>query len=76
MNKLNIYFDKNKYYKNNIEEINKSNLRKKGAAIYTKGNNLLYVKVYSPKYIKSQGYKKELKNYDTLKEIEFNWERW
>ena len=76
MSKLNIYFDKNKYYKNNIEEINKSNLRKKGAAIYTKGNNLLYVKVYSPKNIKSQGYKKELKNYDTLKEIEFNWERW
>ena len=76
MNELNIYFENNKKYEENLEKINKSKLREEGVAIYTKGNNLLYLKLYSPKYIKIQGYKKEINNYNTNDEIKFNWERW
>ncbi|OFL80494.1 hypothetical protein [Fusobacterium sp. HMSC073F01] len=76
MNELNIYFKNNKEYKENLEKINKNKLREEGAAIYTKGNNLLYLKVYSPKYIKIQGYKKVINDYNTSNEIKFNWERW
>ena len=76
MNELNIYFENNKDYKENLEKINKNELRKEGAALYTKGNNLLYLKVYSPEYIKIQGYKKEISDYDSIIDVKFNWERW
>ena len=45
MNELNIYFENNKKYEENLEKINKSKLREEGVAIYTKGNNLLYLKL-------------------------------
>ena len=77
MNKLNIYFDENKYYKSNIDEINRNNLRKDGAAIYTRGNNLLYLKAYSPKYIKSQKLdNREIREYNSISDVKFDWERW
>ncbi len=76
MNELNIYFENNKDYKENLEKINKNELRREGAALYTKGNNLLYLKVYSPEYIKIQGYKKEISDYDSITDVKFNWERW
>ena len=77
MNKLNIYFDENKYYKSNIDEINRNNLRKDGAAIYTRGNNLLYLKAYSPKYIKSQKLdNRKIREYNSISDVKFDWERW
>ncbi|WP_349764408.1 hypothetical protein [Fusobacterium sp. SYSU M8D902] len=76
MNELNSFFDKNKYYQKSIENINKNNLREIGTAIYTKGNNLLYLKLYSPKYIESNRYKNEKREYNDISDIKFDWERW
>ena len=76
MNELNSFFDKNKCYQKNIDNINKNKLREIGTAIYTKGNNLLYLKLYSPKYIESNGYKNEKREYNDISDIKFDWERW
>ena len=54
-----------------INSINKGEYRKKFFG------GLLYIKVYSPKYIKSQGFEdEEIREYDKVEDIKFDWETW
>lgn len=56
---------------NKINSINKAEYRNRFFG------GLLYVKVYSPKYIKAQKLdNREEKEYDTINSIKFDWETW
>lgn len=56
---------------NKINSINKAEYRNRFFG------GLLYVKVYSPKYIKAQKLdNREEKEYDTINNIKFDWETW
>ena len=56
---------------NKINSINKAEYRDRFFG------GLLYVKAYSPKYIKAQKLdNREEKEYDTINSIKFDWETW
>ena len=73
MKSLNSEFAKmtQKELNNKLNSINKSEYLQKSSG------GLLYVKLYSPKYITSQNLDdEEVKNYDNLEDINFRWEVW
>ena len=73
MKSLNSEFAKmtQKELNNKLNSINKSEYLQKSSG------GLLYVKLYSPKYITSQNLDdEEVKNYDKLEDINFRWEVW
>ena len=60
-----------------ISQINRSSLIDLGVGKWSIFNTLLYTKIYSPKYIKSQNLdNEEIKNYDKISDVKFYFETW
>ena len=84
MNELNEYFDFNKNYSEIINSYNKGSILENGSSEIAKNASLLYLRVYSPKLIHSKGWNKnndpelyeEIKEYNTIADVEFEWEAW
>ena len=84
MNELNEYFDFNKNYSEIINSYNKGSILENGSSEIAKNVSLLYLRVYSPKLIHSKGWNKsndpelyeEIKEYNTIADVEFEWEAW
>ena len=68
----------NEFLKMTQKEVNnKLSLINKGEYLKKSSGGLLYVKIYSPKYIISQNLDdEEVKNYNRLEDINFRWEVW
>ncbi|MEH1738986.1 hypothetical protein V6948_02190 [Fusobacterium varium] len=84
MKELDIYFNTNENYSQIINSYLKSDVLKNGAKAIARNSSLLYLRVYSAKYIKSKGWNEsgrldlyeEIREYNKIGDVKFEWEAW
>lgn len=84
MSELNDYFNKETDYSEVLNSYIKSDVLERGSSAMAKNSSLLYLRLYSPKLIISKGWNEsgnpelyeEIKNYDNIQDVKFEWEAW
>ena len=84
MSELNDYFNKETDYSEVLNSYIKSDVLERGSSAIAKNSSLLYLRLYSPNLIISKGWNEsgnpelyeEIKNYDNIQDVKFEWEAW